>query len=343
MHWLLDPVTGPGSGSRLHPVAEAALAYLAGAAAFGALAALSPLHDIPVLAVLVGVAFLSLVVLTAMRWGPLYAVPVAIAGGFALDSFYIPPLRDFGAETWENWPVTAVYIGVGVVIGALGTSAQRRAEASERARGLLGEELAASRARIVAATDEERQRVVRDMHDGAQSRLVHVMVTLKLARRALDGGRDGAAKLIDDALDHATRATSELRELAHGIHPVALRRGGLRPAVEDLTSRMPLPVELDVQVERLPAAVEATAYFVVAEALTNVRKHSRAKHAAVTARVEDDALRLQVRDDGVGGARTDGSGLVGLSDRLSVLGGTLEVESPPARGTVITATLPARA
>ena len=104
-----------------------------------------------------------------------------------------------------------------------------------------------------------------------------------------------------------------------------------------------MPVELDVQVERLPAAVEATAYFVVAEALTNVRKHSRAKHAAVTARMEDDALRLQVRDDGVGGARTDGSGLVGLSDRLSVLGGTLDVESPPARGTVITATLPARA
>ena len=172
---------------------------------------------------------------------------------------------------------------------------------------------------------------------------MHAIVTMKLARRALDGDGDGAAPLVDDALDHAKHATSELRELAQGIHPVALRRGGLRPAVEDLTSRMPLPVELDVQVERLPAAVEATAYFVVAEALTNVRKHSHAEHAAVTARIEDDALRLQVRDDGVGGARVDGGGLVGMSDRLSVLGGTLDVESPPARGTVITATLPTRA
>ena len=170
-------------------------------------------------------------------------------------------------------------------------------------------ELAASRARIVAATDEERRRVVRDLHDGAQQRLVHTIITLKLARRALQASESDAPALVTEALDQAERATVELRELAHGILPAVLTQGGLRAGVEALASRMPVPVEIDVSVGRLPAAVEATAYFVVAEALTNVAKHARARRAAVTARVEDGTLRVQVRDDGVGGARPDGSGL----------------------------------
>ena len=201
-------------------------------------------------------------------------------------------------------------------------------------------ELAASRARIVAATDQERRRVVRDLHDGAQQRLVHTVITLKLARQTLLDGRDGAGDLLQEALEHAEHATSEVRELAHGIMPAVLTHGGLRAGVDALAARMPVPVETDVSVDRLPAEVEATAYFVVAEALTNVAKHARAQHAAVVARVEDDTLRLRVRDDGVGGARSDGSGLVGLVDRLAVLDGRLSIESPPDGGTLVAAAIP---
>jgi signal transduction histidine kinase len=200
--------------------------------------------------------------------------------------------------------------------------------------------LAASRARIVAATDEERRRVVRDLHDGAQQRLVHTIITLKLAHRAVQNEEEGAPALLTEALDQAEQANAELRELAHGILPAVLTQGGLRAGVDALASRMPLPVENRVSVGRLPAPVEATAYLVVAEALTNVAKHSRAGRAEVTARVEDGTLRVQVRDDGVGGARPDGSGLLGLADRLAVLDGQLRVESPADGGTLLAADLP---
>ena len=201
-------------------------------------------------------------------------------------------------------------------------------------------ELAASRARVVAATDAERRRVVRDLHDGAQQRLVHTVVTLKLARRALQNEEDDGPALLTEALDHAEQATAELRELAHGILPAVLTRGGLRAGVDALASRMPVPVENGVSVGRLPAAVEATAYFIVAEALTNVAKHARAGRAVVAARVEDGTLRVQVRDDGVGGARPDGSGMLGLADRLAVFDGQLRVESPADGGTLVAADLP---
>ena len=201
-------------------------------------------------------------------------------------------------------------------------------------------EVAASRARIVAAADEERRRVVRDLHDGAQQRLVHTVITLKLAQRAMQNGEEDAPALLTEALEHAERATRELRELAHGILPAVLTQGGLRSGVDALTSRMPVPVETAVSVGRLPAAVEATAYFVVAEALTNVAKHARAAHAAVTARVGDGALEVQVRDDGVGGARPNGSGLLGLRDRLAVLDGRLRIESPADGGTLVAADIP---
>jgi signal transduction histidine kinase len=203
-------------------------------------------------------------------------------------------------------------------------------------------ELAASRARIVAATDEERRRVVRDLHDGAQQRLVHTVVTLKLARRALDTDGGDAPDLVTEALKHAEEATAELRELAHGILPSVLTQGGLRAGVVALASRMPVPVDIGVSVQRLPSAVEATAYFIVAEALTNVAKYAHARHARVTARVTDGTLEVQVRDDGVGGARPDGSGLVGLADRLGVLDGSLRIDSPTDGGTLVAAVIPLR-
>ena len=201
-------------------------------------------------------------------------------------------------------------------------------------------DLAASRARIVAAADEERRRVVRDLHDGAQHRLVHTIMTLRLARGALEKEDAAAGALVSEALDHAEQATDELRELAHGILPGALTHGGLRAGVEALASRMPIAVENRMSVRRFPAPVEATAYFVVSEALTNVAKHARAGHATVTADVEDGILRVQVRDDGIGGARPDGSGLLGMADRLAVLDGTLRVESPAGSGTLVAADIP---
>jgi signal transduction histidine kinase len=200
--------------------------------------------------------------------------------------------------------------------------------------------LAASRARIVAAADEERRRVVRDLHDGAQQRLVHTIITLRLAERALQNEAEDLPALLTEALDHAEQATNELRELAHGILPRVLTEGGLRAGVDALASRMPVPVQNAVSVGRLPAAVEATAYFVVAEALTNVAKHARAGHAAVAARIENGALEVQVRDDGIGGARPEGSGLLGLADRLAVLDGQLRVESPAEGGTLVAADIP---
>jgi signal transduction histidine kinase len=201
-------------------------------------------------------------------------------------------------------------------------------------------EVAASRARLLAATDDERRRVVRDLHDGAQQRLVNTIVTLKMVSDALRNDEDAAPALVSEALELAEQANADLRELAHGILPTVLTRGGLRTGVDALASQTPVPVEIDVSVDRLPTAVEATAYFVVAEALTNVAKHARAGHAEVMAQIEDGTLTVQVRDDGVGGARPDGSGLVGLRDRVAALDGRLRVESPADGGTLVAAAIP---
>jgi signal transduction histidine kinase len=201
-------------------------------------------------------------------------------------------------------------------------------------------EVAASRARLLAATDDERRRVVRDLHDGAQQRLVNTIVTLKMVSDALRNDEDAAPALVSEALELAEQANADLRELAHGILPTVLTKGGLRTGVDALASQTPVPVEIDVSVDRLPTAVEATAYFVVAEALTNVAKHARAGHAEVMAQIEDGTLTVQVRDDGVGGARPDGSGLVGLRDRVAALDGRLRVESPADGGTLVAAAIP---
>jgi signal transduction histidine kinase len=196
-------------------------------------------------------------------------------------------------------------------------------------------ELAASRARMLAAADEERRRVVRDLHDGAQQRLVHTLVSLKVARQQLGEERGSA---LDEAIEHCKLALRELRDLAHGILPAALSTQGLRGGLMALVARAPMVVALDVAVGRLSPAVEATAYFVVAEALTNVFKHAEAEHVTVTARVADGALQVAVRDDGRGGAEPR-RGLVGLQDRLAAVGGHLEITSGAA-GTEVAATIP---
>jgi signal transduction histidine kinase len=202
-------------------------------------------------------------------------------------------------------------------------------------------ELMASRARIVATADEARRRLERDLHDGAQQQLVHTVITLKLARQSLGDDSGPAVDLVDEALEHAERAAAELRDLAHGILPSALGNGGLRAGIGTLVSRARLPVAIDVTSQRLPPVLERTAFFIVAEALTNTVKHARADSARVTALVDDGVLRVEVRDDGIGGARQGGgSGLLGLHDRAAALDGEVRVESPPGVGTVVVATLP---
>ncbi|HME03840.1 MAG TPA: PAS domain S-box protein, partial [Solirubrobacteraceae bacterium] len=203
-------------------------------------------------------------------------------------------------------------------------------------------ELTASRRRVVAAADETRQRIERDLHDGAQQRLVQTMLTLKLAQRELGEDSHDAAELVERALQSTESANDELRELARGIHPAVLTRGGLAPALKNVARRSPIPVVLDLRTDReLPEQTQVTAYFVISEALTNAAKHSSAATVRVTVEAKDGDVLLSISDDGVGGADpTRGSGLVGLKDRVEAAGGTLSVHSPPGGGTHLTIRLP---
>jgi PAS domain S-box-containing protein len=203
-------------------------------------------------------------------------------------------------------------------------------------------DLQASRARIVRAGDEQRRRLERNLHDGAQQRLVSAMLLLRVVHARLDGeDAAGVRTLLGDSMRELEAGLEELRELARGLHPGALTEHGLRGALRFLEERLPVAVELDVPEERLGRHLEATAYFIVSEALTNVVKHAEASRASVVVAREDGALRLEIADDGRGGVDTSkGTGLLGLRDRAEAEGGTLVVVSPPGRGTVVTARLP---
>ena len=207
---------------------------------------------------------------------------------------------------------------------------------------MLVEELAMSRRRIVATADETRRRVERDLHDGAQHRLVLTNLTLKRALQSVKSGSEDVVELIEDAVVSTERAYDELRELARGLHPVILSTSGLAPALKGIALRSPIPVVLDLQThDRLPERIEVTAYYVASEALTNAAKHSQASAVHVTLTATDGDVRLSISDDGVGGADpAGGSGLIGLKDRVEAAGGTLTVESPPGEGTHLTVELP---
>jgi signal transduction histidine kinase len=184
---------------------------------------------------------------------------------------------------------------------------------------------------------EERRRIARDLHDGAQQRLVSTVLALKLAQQVVDA--DEARTLRDEALEQAQAALTELRQLAHGIRPPVLGHG-LPAGVRALAERTPVPVDVEVYVGPLPAPVEAAAYFVIAEALTNVAKHAQAGGARVTARRAGGMLHVEVSDDGVGGADPTGNGLAGLRDRVAALGGAFEVTPVRSSGTRIAAAIP---
>ena len=202
-------------------------------------------------------------------------------------------------------------------------------------------ELRASRARIVEAADAERRRIERDLHDGAQQRLVHLNLMLRLTRSRLESDPTAGLDRLDEAIEELAGATAELRELARGIHPAVLSDGGLAPALAALADRAEPRAQLVAAPrERLPSAVEATAYFVIAEALTNVTRYAGATSATVSAVAENGRLVVEVTDDGCGGADATGAGLSGLADRAAALGGELEVKSPAGGGTTVMVSIP---
>jgi signal transduction histidine kinase len=204
------------------------------------------------------------------------------------------------------------------------------------------QEVRASRARIVEAGDRERRRVERDLHDGAQQRLVSLSLELRVAQNALGAdGNPAVRRSLERAADEALAALAELRDLALGIHPLILTEAGLGPAVESLADRTSVPVTVDVDAERCSPAVEGAAYFVISEALANVTKYARATRATVRVRELADHLLIEVDDDGIGGADpASGSGLRGLADRLAALDGTITIVSPIGGGTRISARIP---
>jgi signal transduction histidine kinase len=273
--------------------------------------------------------------------------------------FFIPPENRgdvFGTVIDEPWEWIAV-AGGGILLVFVTPWIIRALVACDLVlmRALLGptrgelERAAARNAEqrdlAVAAASGGRRQIERDLHDGAQARLVSLAVDLGRARRRLEegGSSDEAAELVRSAHEEAKQALAEIRDLARGIHPAVLTDRGLDAALSSLAARSPVPVALtsDLGEERAPDQVESAAYFVVAEALTNVARHSEASRAAVSVVRDNGVIVVEVRDDGVGGAEAEpGSGLAGLRDRVGAIGGTLVVESPPGGPTAITAVLP---
>jgi signal transduction histidine kinase len=259
-------------------------------------------------------------------------------------------LRDWGLRSSVGVPVSAEGQLWGAIAVALTGEESLPADTESRLAGfteLLATaianaeaqaEVTASRARIVAAADQARRRIERDLHDGAQQRLVTLALRLRAAQATAPPGLGGQ---FEEAAAEATSALHELRETVRGIHPAILADGGLRHALKALARRCPVPVDLRVHTERLPEPVEVSTYYVVAEALTNVAKHSRASAVSVEVEVAGEVLRVAVHDDGVGGADlARGTGVVGIKDRVEALGGRIVLYSPPGAGTTLRAELP---
>ena len=257
----------------------------------------------------------------------------------ALLTFLLVTVAQAGAGDIAWWPAfVSTALMPFAFLGGLLRSHVSRLDAELRARL---EELRASRARLVEAGDAERRRLERDLHDGAQSRLVALALLLRGARARAEAGSDLAA-MLDRATAELQAGLDELRELARGIHPAVLTDRGLEPALQSLVARAPVPVSVEAPAEeRLPGPVESAAYFVVSEALANVAKYARATHAEVAVRRDNGRVTVEITDDGVGGAdAARGSGLHGLADRVAALDGTLSLDSPAGRGTRVRAEIP---
>ena len=259
---------------------------------------------------------------------------------FSLLTFLLVTVARAGAGDVAFWPayISTLLMPFAFLAGLLRTHLSLL-DAELRARL---EELRASRARIVEAGDAERRRLERDLHDGAQSRLVALKLLLSSARLRAQRSHSELETVLGEAIDEVDTSLSELRELARGIHPAVLTDHGLEPALQALASRAPVPVTVEADDdERLPGPVESAAYFVVSEALANVAKYAEATHAAVAVRRANGGVTVDVTDDGIGGAdAARGSGLRGLADRVAALDGTLSLDSPAGGGTHLHAELP---
>ena len=285
----------------------------------------------------------------AAAWRSKLAVAGSLAGSIALIALFagyltraiVRPIRraarmadrlaggDLGTRMIESGPDE---------VGALERSFNVMADSLEQGR----DELAASRARIVAAADETRRTIERDLHDGAQQRFVSLALEVRAAQAAVPPDHPELEAQLAHVAGGLASAVDELREMARGIHPAILAEGGLGPALKALARRSPIPLQLDVRAEgRLPERVEVAAYYVVSEAVTNAAKHAHASLVHVDAEAVAGVLRLVVRDDGAGGADpAQGTGLIGLKDRVEALGGTITVASPAGGGTLVDVTLP---
>lgn len=272
--------------------------------------------------------------------------------------FFVWALPDneatLGPATAGSVPGTipASLVGLMGLIGLPWVARAVRAVDGALVRGLLGaghaadlevqvERLTTTRARAVDVADDERRRIERDLHDGAQQRLVSLAMNLGRAKERFASDPDGARTLVDEAHVDAKAALVELRDLARGIRPAILSERGLDPALSSMAARSAVPVQVSVDLaERPPASIEGLTYFLVGEALTNVAKHSRARAAAITVRRHHDRLLVEVTDDGVGGADTAGHGLAGLADRVAAVDGWFHVLSPEGGPTTVMAELP---
>ncbi len=289
------------------------------------------------------VLFVMVLVRLTLRWRRtnqlerLQLTPVYVCG---LLTFLLATAATAGAGDAAGWAVfSATALLPFAFLAGLLRSHVARLDADLRARVV---ELRASRARLVEAGDTERRRLERNLHDGAQARLVGVALLLGHARRRVDADPEETAALLDRAMTELRAGLAELRELARGIHPAVLTERGLEPALHALASRAPVPVMVETDGEqRLPAPVEAAAYFVISEALANVAKYAQATEATVAVRRTNGCLTVDISDDGIGGAdAAEGSGLRGLGDRVAALDGTLSLDSPPGHGTRLHVEIP---
>jgi signal transduction histidine kinase len=289
------------------------------------------------------VLFVIVLVRLTLRWrrtGRLQRLQLTPVYACGLLTFLLATAATAGAGDAAGW---AVFVATALLpfafLAGLLRSHVARLDADLRARVV---ELRASRARLVEASDTERRRLERNLHDGAQARLVGVALLLGHARRRVAADPEETAGLLDRAMDELRAGLADLRELARGIHPAVLTERGLEPALHALASRAPVPVTIEADGEqRLPAPVEIAAYFVISEALANVAKYAQATEATVAVRRTNGRVTVDVIDDGIGGAdAAEGSGLRGLGDRVAALDGTLSLDSPPGEGTRLHVEIP---
>ena len=297
--------------------------------------------------------YLALLSMVGFAWGLIWA----ILWGAALSCLTLPAWwwampadSQFMGFTVDSWEMALGVAAIGVALLPVALLAQRPLALSQAhlARWLLGpslavrvERLTETRAGAVDAAQAALQRIERDLHDGAQARLVALAMDLGMAEERFDRDPESARELVGEAREEARRALAELRDLARGMRPSLLAERGLEPAVTALAARSPVPATATVDVPRKPPPqVETAAWFVVSEALANAAKHSGAEHAAVWLTAQDDHLHVEVLDDGRGGADPRGGGLTGLAQRVAALDGSLELHSPPGGPTVVRAFIP---